>query len=241
MHAFDPITGKFIQEWWTPEELEAQFDFSRDDHGVIMSNEEFLGVEWGVPMMIEDHPDAKRICNRNDNQNVVDALNNGKTANVKNLDALLFIKAISFATGVGVEAEKCRSEDNKRSDPGSRKEDQSDWITEKSILESRAGKESTKQQVDPTLRSLATWIAAPTEENATDRLECVWKRPITWCHGVFSRGNSHIFRVSMHAFCACITGALEGKPIQLLDWSPGDYQEVEPDSPARLKLSPLTI
>ena len=173
VHAFDPITGKFIQEWWTLEELEAQFDFSRDDHGVIMSNEEFLGPEWGVPMMIEDHPDAKRICNRNDNQNVVDALNDGKTANLKNLEALLFIKAISFATGVGVEAEKCRSEDNKRSDPGSRKEDQSDWIAEKAIWESRAGKESVRQQVDPTLRSLATWTAAPTKKNAIDRLECV--------------------------------------------------------------------
>ena len=77
---FDPKTGIYIQEWYTTEELEALFDYERDDKGIIISNAEGMPPARMMPLLLAFHDSVVRVArNRNDNQNMCAAVTS-KTA-----------------------------------------------------------------------------------------------------------------------------------------------------------------
>ena len=130
---------------------------------MTMSNEEYLGALWSYVLFIFHHHPyiVTRQCNRNDNQNVLDALDSGSPANSKNHECNLVFGALQFLTGIGCEGSKCRSEDNIRSDPGSRKEDQSGWLAAKKERKDQNGREAVRVQVPKALRDLTSWTKQP--------------------------------------------------------------------------------
>ena len=119
---FDPVTGAYIKENFTEEEVSALFDYERADHGILITNMEGYADTIGIPLTTFDHPDVVLVAPRNDNMGFVDGLNGNKSKNVKNLHCTMGLKLWSFLTGVDLHAIYLRTDDNIRADPGSRPE-----------------------------------------------------------------------------------------------------------------------
>ena len=120
MFYFDPDTGKYIQRWFSEAEREAMFQYDKVTSNILITNLAFLAPVEGVPLTIFDHQEATYVVIRNDNQNVVDNINSGKTRNVLNLDCLMFLKLLSFLFGKMFYAKYVSTKDNKRTDAGTR-------------------------------------------------------------------------------------------------------------------------
>ena len=235
---FDPVTGRYIQEWYTKPELAALFDYSRDDKGIIIANTEFLSPTWGVPLLALDHAVIRRAVQRNDNSNVVDALNGFTTCNTKNLECLTFLGIWGFITGIEVEGLKVATKVNRRADPGSRADLQELWEEEKRLWEEEHGRKTERVEVPAFLRDIQHWVDPPNPLNFQARLQTVWVKVLKLLDWYEERGLTSRLRVPAAAVRGCITDALEGAPIPAIDRSIPDFPEKEPHSQARLSLCP---
>ena len=52
---FDPHTGKYFQERYTPDELEAMFAYDREDHGILITNTEGIPPARWMPLLMAFH------------------------------------------------------------------------------------------------------------------------------------------------------------------------------------------
>ena len=230
---FDPISGKFLQEWYTEEEREASFDYDREDKGIIITNWEFHAPTAGIPLTIFDHPEVTYIVMRNDNQNVVDNVNSGKACNIHNLECLMFLSLLCHMLGKSLYAKYVTSAMNKRTDYGSRsdltqalKKQMHDW-------EAATGKTIQHLETPKELRDVSHWVARSGSADHANRMVSVWKKLLWVLNWSIEQGHSWQFKIPVEEAIKCIQGALDGDSPPLLDRTQGDYVEKEGPSEAR--------
>ena len=230
---FDPVTGKYIQRWFTKAERAQMFKYDEDSEDIIITNLEFLAPAEGLPLTIFDHPQATYVVLRNDNQNVVDNINSGKAGNMLNLECLMFLKLLSFLLGKMIYAVYVRSEDNKRSDSGTRKDLQQELEGLLQKWEGATGK--CRQQIHSSSNhiTLDSWVEQSHSPDFEARMNSVWLKLLEVLEGSLVDGHAWQFKVPVPEAMQVIKDALAGTPVPLLDRSCDDYPLTEGPSTAR--------
>jgi len=237
---FDPNRGVFLQVWLTPEEKAAFNAFEREDKGIHISNLEFLGPVWGIPMRALHYPWCKRAIARQDNQQVVSGINNETSANYRNLEAIIFLGLFQYFSGIDVEAVYVETEANVRADPLSRKAKQKEWQTQKKEWEKLHGQEVRELELPPELRQMTSWVASPTSMTIQDRKEDVYRKVLAWLEWVKkNRPLEGGLRIDINRAREELESALARKPIARLDREREDFPQKDGPSKARTLLNPI--
>ena len=233
MFYFDPVTGKYMQRWFTETEKEAMFQYDKITGNIIITNLEFLAPVEGIPLTIFDHPKVMYVVIRNDNQNVVDNINSGKAGNALNFDCLMFLKLLSFLLGKMFYAKYVNTKDNRRSDAGTRDDLQEEFNSLMQQLEDSTGKK--RQEISPISQhiSLEGWVAQSQSPNFEGRMDSVWMKLLEVLEQSLEQGHAWQFKVPVPDAIDVIKQALARSPMPTLDRSCDDYLATEGPSKAR--------
>ena len=233
---FDPQNGGYIKRRFTEEQKQALFDYSRKDKGILMSNGEFLSPAVGTPLTMFLNPSVDRVTERNDNSNVVDALNSDATCNVHNLECLVFLKIISYISGVDIDATRVRSENNDNTDPGSRDDLAELWEEQKKKWEEKHKKLTYQIEVPPELEDITDWVIPTTDENVHDRVKKVCRKVLAVLKYWGNQDWHQHLRVPAADVERCMLDVIEGKPMPKLNLDEEDFKEQLGPSAAREQL-----
>lgn len=236
---FDPHTGKYFQEWFTPDESEAMFAYDREDHGILITNTEGIPPARLMPLLMAFHDDITVARNRNDNQNMCAANESRSPANVKNIDSIGLMALWSFVSGIDPWLVYVESSKNKRADPATRKPLQKAWLAELKAWEEAHGKAPEKLEVPKLLRCTKTW----TRTGGSDTIEARMVDVCTKMEAILDfyelHGFTHKLRMPADQVRECLHMLKTNAPVPLLDRSCEDFPEAMQVSAARQQLSPV--
>ena len=154
---FDPHTGKYFQEWYTPHELEAMFAYDREDHDILITNTEGIPPARLMPLLMAFHDDITVARNINDNQNMCTANESRSPTNVKTIDSIPRMALWSFVSGIDPWLVYVESAKSKRADPATRKPLQNAWLAELKTWEDAHDIATERPEVPKLLRFTKTW------------------------------------------------------------------------------------
>ena len=236
---FDYQLGIAYRHEFTSEEQAAFNDFDREDGGVVVSNGEYLPPTQCIPLTMFLHQDLTWATNRQDNLQVKSGLCGFGTNNAKSMDALSYIRGVSFISGIDIDADYVRSKDNIRTDAGSRTDLLKEWDRLIAEWEQTHGRKVEYLQVPPELTDISHWVNRDSSLSLEERASVVWNQLLVWLQWVQDNGHQDKLKVPLDTARFCIRAALEGQPIPRLPRDLDDFPEKSGPSEARQKLNPV--
>ena len=125
---------------------------------MLISNGEFAPVVEALPFIIRDVPDLLRVVSRMDNSVVEENLESKSAGNPTNLECLLVVEVISWIFGIDVESIRVKSEDNIRTDAGSRPDLFDEYVKQMREWSALKGKPVVQVEVPPSWKERRAWL-----------------------------------------------------------------------------------
>ena len=146
------------------------------DQTMLISNGEFAPMVEALPFIIRDVPDLLRVVSQMDNSVVEENLESKSAGNPTNLECLLVVEVISWIFGIDVESIRVKSEDNIRTDAGSRPDLFDEYVKQMREWSALKGKPVVQVEVPPSWKERRTWLQSKHEITPEERVKMVLRK-----------------------------------------------------------------